>query len=332
MNLSTTHHKGSSSKASSRANVRAKDLLIDLKMIESKIFAGSRAASRRILSRTRDPLARTRRTAIITSRTDDTALDRRCQHPIIGIRTLSSTKVSSAVDTAVSSPKDLWNSYMQHGGSPLELFRVIDLNANHKISARELQTFVDHVLQRQNISAEGLQLLADLVHENEDYPHQHELDEQEFRQWLNVATLPSPASSLDDSTNTSMLQTAQSKALDVHEADGTAMNHLRLKAKRNCKLMNLVWDQYLRGESPCASGKATGAEVVFSIVDLDRNSKISLLELQLFFESIHYKHIDRARWQQLQSQHSQDYELEFAEFEAFLVAACEAEQEEDEPL
>ena len=208
---------------------------------------------------------------------------------------------------------------MQHGGSPVELFQVIDLNANHKISARELQTFVDTVLQRQNISAEGLQLLAELVKENEDYPHHHELDEQEFRQWLNVATLPSPASPLDYSTETN---NTPSRALDAHEPTTDGIE-LRLKAKRNCKLMNLVWDQYLRGESPCASGNATGAELVFSIVDLDRNSKISLLEIQLFFESIQYRNIQRNVWKQLQSQHSQDYEMDFMEFEAFLRAACE---------
>jgi Ca2+-binding EF-hand superfamily protein len=210
-----------------------------------------------------------------------------------------------------SAAKKLWNQYVNNNrkSSPVDLFRAIDLDSNQRISGRELQFFVESVVGKQGISAEGLQLLQDLVAESD-----HELEEQEFLQWLNIASLPSPASPWDDHGHSSTEIIQQTHALDRH-SDHAGV--LRLKAKRNSKLMNLVWDQYIESQQETST-----AETVFKTIDLDGNQYISLLEIQLFFESIDHRHINLQVWNDYQICHDDKYEMNFAEFRAFLQEAC----------
>jgi Ca2+-binding EF-hand superfamily protein len=200
-----------------------------------------------------------------------------------------------------------WENYLKSTGTAAdahEIFRAIDLSSNGKISALELQLFVEES-GVEGVSPQGLDLLKSLVEENEDGEHHHELDEQEFIQWLNIATDFSSVPVKDEPP------ASRVTASEAHEGV------LKLRAKRKCKLMNTVWDKYLSG-----SGEMS-VEDVFKVIDLNRNMKISVLELLLFFQSVEFKGVKNAQAiQELEKQDNMDAEMDFDEFQAWIQANC----------
>lgn len=164
-----------------------------------------------------------------------------------------------------------WDTYLETGtGADAEqVFRAIDLSSNRQISALELKLFVDSVDQK-GVSPEGLDLLSKLVAENEADKH-HEMDEQEFLQWLNIATNPPPRA-----TEAAAPAATPSSDSPSYSLDGV----WKLRAKRKCKLMGTVWKEYLQDPS-----KETCTQI-FKTIDLNRNLKISYLELKLFLDSV----------------------------------------------
>ena len=163
----------------------------------------------------------------------------------------------------------VWDAYLAtdpssdgFAASAADVFRAIDVNRNLNVSVDELSAFLETVNSKGLNNETTTSFLKEL---GED----HELDEEEFRQFLNLATKPgssSPAST----------EKPQSSA--ASPADSAHGNVSTIRSRRATKLQRIAWNRYIEtGE---------GSENVFRTIDVNRNLKISAQEIHDFLAGL----------------------------------------------
>ena len=165
----------------------------------------------------------------------------------------------------------VWDAYLAtdpssdgFAASAADVFRAIDVNRNLNVSVDELSAFLETVNSKGLNNETTTSFLKEL---GED----HELDEEEFRQFLNLAT--NPGSSIPAST-----EKPPSPASTAASADSAHTNVSALRSRRATKLQKIAWNRYIEtGE---------GSENVFRTIDVNRNLKISAQEIHDFLAGL----------------------------------------------
>ena len=163
----------------------------------------------------------------------------------------------------------VWDAYLAtdpssdgFAASAADVFRAIDVNRNLNVSVDELSAFLETVNSKGLNNETTTSFLKEL---GED----HELDEEEFRQFLNLAT--NVGSSIPASTEKSPASTAA-------PADSAHGNVSTIRSRRATKLQKIAWNRYIEtGE---------GSENVFRTIDVNRNLKISAQEIHDFLAGL----------------------------------------------
>lgn len=151
--------------------------------------------------------------------------------------------------------------------SAADVFRAIDVNRSLTVSVDELSAFLD------TVNSKGLICDDTVTSFLKELGEDHELDEEEFRQFLNVATNPG-GSGGNGNGNGSAGSMGRDSASTADSADSAYANVSTLRSRRATKLQRIAWNRYLEtGE---------GGEDVFRTIDVNRNLKISAQEIHDF--------------------------------------------------
>ena len=161
----------------------------------------------------------------------------------------------------------VWDAYLAtdpssdgFAASAADVFRAIDVNRNLNVNVDELSAFLETVNSKGLNNETTASFLKELG-------EGHELDEEEFRQFLNLATNPGSSTSSPVSTEKPPVSTAAS-------ANSAHTNVSTIRSRRATKLQKIAWNKYIEtGE---------GSEDVFRTIDVNRNLKISAQEIHDF--------------------------------------------------
>mmetsp|Transcript_3955 Transcript_3955/g.8410 ORF Transcript_3955/g.8410 Transcript_3955/m.8410 type:complete len:263 (-) Transcript_3955:309-1097(-) len=170
-----------------------------------------------------------------------------------------STKV---VDVRRAQQNNIWEDYLQSGAGAEDLFAELDLNYSNTISVLEINYFLESV-SKKGVSEDAFQTLQKL---GED----HELDLLEFKQWLGMATDVAQV-------EVSQPEPPVSKPKEEESPPNEPQPKKKLVDARH-GLQKLVWDHYI------STGK--NGDDLFLMIDLNKNGKISPLEVSYFLESV----------------------------------------------
>ena len=161
----------------------------------------------------------------------------------------------------------VWDAYLAtdpssdgFAASASDVFRAIDVNRSLTVSVDELSAFLD------TVNSKGLICDDTATSFLKELGEDHELDEEEFRQFLNLATNPG------GSGGTGSIGRISASTAD--SADSAYANVSTLRSRRATKLQRIAWNRYLEtGE---------GSEDFFCTIDVNRNLKISAQEIHDF--------------------------------------------------
>mmetsp|Transcript_27585 Transcript_27585/g.55695 ORF Transcript_27585/g.55695 Transcript_27585/m.55695 type:complete len:340 (-) Transcript_27585:423-1442(-) len=197
--------------------------------------------------------------------------------------------------TSDTDHKDVWDAYLVGSISADDLFAALDTNKKDLLSVQDIHNFLE-IVGRSDVKEVAFDVLKRLGDE-------YELDSDEFNRWLCM------------SVDLRYINPALEGILDGvkdEDEDNTAKAPCQKAIDSRHGLQQLVWDTFLE----------TGAHGpdLFSLVDLNRDGKLSVSEIVLFVDSVQAKRVDIAQLAKLKAR-GEDHELGEKDFMAWLTLA-----------